>query len=225
MARRIVHAMIYRFLVRGAIARVDTTHMFGFSIQVLPHVFHPRFYLTSRFLATYLNECDLNGKRVLEIGSGSGLLSLVAARRGAAVTAVDINAQAVECTILNAMRNHLDGAIRVIHSDLFDQVPKGAVFDYIIWNPPYYAKEPTDDASRAWYAGEGYSVIARFASSAGRSICANGRMIFVLSSEADVDAIVSQCVRNHFTATKVRSRSKFFETLMIYEFTPVVEHR
>ncbi len=79
------------------------------------------------------------GDRVLDIGCGSGTVSLAAAFRaeGVAVVAVDSHARAVECTALGASRNGL-GNITVQHAAGGPQCDPGSV-DVALANPPYYA--------------------------------------------------------------------------------------
>lgn len=57
----------------------------------------------------------LDGRRVLELGSGLGLPSLVAASRGAEVTALDWAAEAVALLQQNARRNAIE--LAVLHAD------------------------------------------------------------------------------------------------------------
>ena len=49
-------------------------------------------------LRTFLGDADLKGKTLLDIGSGSGLHSLVARKMGAEVFSFDYDAQSVACT-------------------------------------------------------------------------------------------------------------------------------
>jgi len=58
---------------------------------------------------------DLEGVRVVELGCGLGVPSLVAAARGARVTAVDWAADAVALLKENAARN--DVAVEAVHAD------------------------------------------------------------------------------------------------------------
>jgi release factor glutamine methyltransferase len=58
-------------------------------------VFHPGLFFSSGVLADHIERSELLGRRVLDVGCGSGLLSLAAARAGAIVTAIDINPAAV----------------------------------------------------------------------------------------------------------------------------------
>ena len=79
------------------------------------------------------------GDRVLDMGCGSGTVSLAAAFRaeGVVVASVDSHARAVECTALGTIRNGLEN-IQVEHSA---RGPEGdpQTFDIVVANPPYYA--------------------------------------------------------------------------------------
>jgi release factor glutamine methyltransferase len=77
---------------------------------------------------------------VLEIGCGSGIVSIYLAKRGNVVTAIDINPKAVEATKVNSKTNNLD--IEVLEGNMFSPV-KGRKFGTIVCNPPYLP--PTDE--------------------------------------------------------------------------------
>mmetsp|Transcript_41537 Transcript_41537/g.115515 ORF Transcript_41537/g.115515 Transcript_41537/m.115515 type:complete len:425 (-) Transcript_41537:69-1343(-) len=62
-------------------------------------------------------EGQVQGKRVVDIGAGSGLLSLMAAKQGASeVLAIEASRDMVDLAQLNIQRNGETGKIRVIHS-------------------------------------------------------------------------------------------------------------
>jgi len=71
---------------------------------------------------------------VLDLGTGSGILSLAAARLGAHVLAIDLNLLAVEIARKNVSLNHLDEKIDVMHSDVLDY--KNEVADIWLANLP-----------------------------------------------------------------------------------------
>ncbi len=76
--------------------------------------------------------------RVLDIGCGSGVISLAAARRGAAIVhAIDSNARAVQCTAWGAEANQLPQITTAIDCD-GSSVAEGE-FDLAVANPPYFA--------------------------------------------------------------------------------------
>src|SRR5437660_1567412 len=95
------------------------------------------------------------GTRVLDLCTGSGLLALTAALRGAStVVAVDVSRRAVLSAQLNASLNGV--TVRALRGDLFAPV-RGRRFDLIVSNPPYVpgasSELPRRGAARAWEAG------------------------------------------------------------------------
>ena len=76
----------------------------------------------------------------LEIGCGSGIISIHLAKRGNTVTSVDINRKAVKATKYNANQNQVN--IEVLEGDMFEKV-KDRKFDFIVCNSPYLP--PTEE--------------------------------------------------------------------------------
>ena len=77
-----------------------------------------------------------NIKNILEIGCGSGIVSItldLESKGQVEITAVDISPQAIKNTNIN--KNNLKSKIKVLESDLFDEV--NDKFDLIYSNPPY----------------------------------------------------------------------------------------
>ena len=83
------------------------------------------------------------GSSVLEIGCGSGIASLSAAKNGCIVTGVDISKDAADCASNNAKLNNLDNA-QFFVSNLFEKIDKKQKFDAILFNPPYLPTEHQD---------------------------------------------------------------------------------
>ena len=77
---------------------------------VAPGVFHPGFFFSTRYVLEFLNKENLAGQRFLEVGCGSGIISILAAQKGADVTAIDINRKAVANTIENAATKYCQGS-------------------------------------------------------------------------------------------------------------------
>ncbi|GGO91189.1 HemK2/MTQ2 family protein methyltransferase [Wenjunlia tyrosinilytica] len=124
------------------------------------------------------------GARVLDIGTGTGALAVVAAREGAAsVTAVDICPRAVLAARLNAMLRGLE--IRVLRGDLTRPV-HGRSFDVVLTNPPYVpcATEwlPRRGPALAWDAGQdGRAVLDRVCAQAPPLVAPGGVLLMVHS--------------------------------------------
>jgi methylase of polypeptide subunit release factors len=95
------------------------------------------------YVATYTptaRTCDLltprpRCRRALDIGAGSGIHALLAARHAGHVVAVDVNRRALAYTELNAALNGLDN-VECRAGSLFSPVD-GETFDLIVCNAPY----------------------------------------------------------------------------------------
>jgi methylase of polypeptide subunit release factors len=131
LLRTAIHLLSYQFILtrrRTTVARVA-----GFRLSVRPTVFHPRYFLSSKFFANFLSDIDLAGKRVADVGTGSGILALAAARAGAAsVVALDINPNAAKAAAENAHANGLSKPIMVVGSNLLSALTPRPLFDVII---------------------------------------------------------------------------------------------
>jgi ribosomal protein L11 methyltransferase len=89
---------------------------------------HPTTVLTLRLL----RELIWPGATVLDVGCGSGVLSIVAARLGAPyVAAIDISPAAIEATTDNAARNGVAGAVTVSATPLSEIADE---FDIVLAN-------------------------------------------------------------------------------------------
>lgn len=82
-----------------------------------------------------------SAKNILDIGSGTGLLSLMLAQQSAAhITAIEIEAGAFEQTKTNFDLSPWKDRLYVVHSSIQDYAfnNKQILFDCIITNPPFY---------------------------------------------------------------------------------------
>ena len=68
----------------------------GIIIIIHPDVFPPQLTLSTKILLDYISDINLKEKTFLELGCGSGIISLFANKKGAKVTASDINKTALE---------------------------------------------------------------------------------------------------------------------------------
>ena len=108
----------------------------------IPHTVYPPKEDTD-LLATVLEKITPFGKkRLLEIGSGSGALSILAASMGWEVEACDINPFAAAATRFNALENGFDitsaeGGIGPSADGNHSQWMKPGSYDLVVWNMPY----------------------------------------------------------------------------------------
>ena len=145
-----------------------------------------------------------NGK-VLDMGSGSGILAEEALKKTKEVSAVDIDEKAV-----NELRKK---GINAIKSDLFENV-KGK-FDLIIFNPPYLPEERIED--KAIYGGKkGYGIIERFFKDAKKFLNKNGKILIIFSSLTDKKKVDQIIKNNGFEFKCLEEKKLFFESLYVY---------
>lgn len=130
-------AKTYKPLLERYLSKTRSYRYKDIQLEIPPQVFHPGFFFSTKLLLKYLGGLSLDGKNFLELGGGSGLISIAAAKRNAKVMATDINPVAVEFIGKNGIQNEVD--ITVVQSDLFQNIPVQA-FDIIAINPPLLQK-------------------------------------------------------------------------------------
>lgn len=151
----------------------------------------------------------LDGARVLDLCTGSGVVAVSAKQAGAEdVVAVDVSRRAVLAARINLWRT--GGRSRVLRGDLFGAVPDGA-YDLIVSNPPYVPSRheslPTRGAARAWDGGrDGRTVVDRICDEAPGRLRPGGRMLLVHSDVADPDRTVERLARSGLDVSIVARR-------------------
>ena len=217
--RGAVHFLAYNFILKRGGTR--TMNAAGFHLALRPTVFHPKLFLTSEFFADFIAKLDLSGKRVADVGTGSGILALAAARAGARqVIALDINPAAAEATTGNARANGFGERVSAVCSNLMSALPADPLFDVIVSNPPFFPGEPRDIADRAWCAGPGYRDIALLFEQARQRLTSTGRMYVLFSSDSDLYLLGRLIANAGFRARRIADRSILIEALIIYELRP-----
>jgi len=186
-------------------------------LEVPPQVFHPGFFFSTKLLLRYISALSLPGQRFLEIGAGSGLISIHAAKKGARVIATDINPVAIECLLRNCDKNKVKPEI--ILSDLFANIPEQS-FDIIATNPPYYKKQPQTPADHAWYCGENGEYFEQLFTKLRKYIHKNSIVLMVLSEECDINMISEIAFRHNFHMQKKITKKSVWEYLYIYQIIP-----
>lgn len=216
--RRMLFLLAYFGWVKHTMSHRVKTTVLGFSIVVPPTVFHPRYYFTSKFLGEYLMGLPLEGKKLLDAGSGSGILSLAAASAKAIVTSVDINPAAVDATIENARRNGLADRILALQMDLTANPHTGSHgFDYVVSNPPFYSGEPQTMAEKAFRRGSTSDFFHSLAALLPDLLLPRGVAILVLSSDVDIESCLQPFKEKQFEPHLVRTKRLPFETLSLIE--------
>ena len=184
MTRLIGKAMAFGYRLAGKHRYDDfrLERVQGLPFLVTPSVFNPKVPRTGEFLASLLDSnLVADEDEVLDMGTGSGVGAVFAAKYARRVVAVDINPAAVRCARINALINGVEGEVNARHGDLFAPV-RGEKFDLILFNPPFVRGEPTDDRDKAWRSSD---VAERFAEGLREHLKPRGSALVLLSTFGD----------------------------------------
>ena len=187
-------------------------------LTVPPEVFHPGFFFSSKLLLKYILTQQLNKRKFLELGAGSGLIAFSVAKKGALTTATDINPIAIEYLKKNSQLNNLP--IQIILSDLFQNIPI-QVFDIIAINPPYYKKQASTEAEFAWYCGTKGEYFLTLFKSLKNYIHPQSLVLMVLSEECDLEMIKDIAAGQSFILEPVQTKKVWWEINFIFKINRV----
>lgn len=183
------------------------------SVWVEPTVFPPFITISTKLLLEFTETLELQNKTFLELGCGCGILSVLAAKKGADVTATDINTIAIKSLEKNASDNGV--SIEILESDLFENLKEKA-FDCIIINPPYYPKNPTSIAENAWFCGENFDYFEKLFSQLPIYINDTNEVYMILSEDCKIDNITSIAEKNRLSLKCILKKTVFKEVNYIY---------
>lgn len=186
----------------------------GICVKVHPDVFPPHLTLSTKILLDFINQIDLNNKSFLELGCGSGIISLLAKKKGAFVTASDINKTALKYLEAASLKNNL--AINCIYSNMFDNIEQQS-FDYIVINPPYYPKQPKSIKEKAWFCGENFEYFETLFKQIGSFKKPMTQIIMILSEDCDIKTIKAIAKKNKLALFVLEKKKQLFETNFIYK--------
>ncbi len=187
------------------------------NLLVMPGVFHPGWFVTSRMLMDKIEQLDLHGKFVLELGCGTGAQACRVAQLGGISYASDVTPMACKNAHLNAERNGIN--VHVIASDIFDQMPAGIFFDYILVNPPFIPRYPETERDFAFCCGEGYEYYISLFQDLHKVMRKQGKMILALAKSCDIDAITAVAHAEGLVTKRIDRCRRWAETNYLYEIT------
>lgn len=181
-------------------------------LEVPEEVYYPA--EDSFLLADVIEDADIKGKKVIDVGCGSGFLSILCALRGADVAAVDISEEAVETSRLNAATNGVKIDAKL--SDLFEKI--NGKYDVIIFNPPYLPKEEGEEGHATYTGGAtGREVIERFILHCREHLNEGGRIFLLASSLTDMNKVIA-LLNNNGLFVKIVAKEKLdWEELFVIE--------
>ena len=162
------------------------------------------------------------GAKVLDVGTGCGLLAVLAAAKKGNVLALDLNPFAVRCAKHNSRLNNVQDKISFFQADLFTAFGESTEFDLITFNAPYLPglqHEADSWIGRSWAGGpDGRQVIDRFISQAPLHLKHDGRILMMQSTLADENKTIRKFWEHNLSASVIAQCTlPFFETLTLVQ--------
>jgi tRNA1Val (adenine37-N6)-methyltransferase len=147
-----------------------------------------RFSIDAVLLAYHAN--PRAGERLLDLGSGCGIISLILAYRhpGVDIYGVEIQAELANLALENVSDNHMQDRITILCQDMRKLKPEmiNGLFDLIVCNPPYRKSNSgriNPDRQRAVARHEIQVTLCDVLEAAGRMLRPAGRFIIIYTAE------------------------------------------
>lgn len=173
----------------------------GFRLRMDSGVFNPILGEGARLFAA--NAPLIHGSRVLDMGTGSGALALLASLNCESVVAADVVPAAVACAQHNVSRAGLAGRVAVRESDLFGSL-EGEPFDLILFNPPFLDGPQSDSLDRAIFDRH-YETLGRFCASVRGHLAPGGSVLLCFSDTGHQSFLHWAATRAGLTVRRVGS--------------------
>jgi len=215
MLRKVFKKILHPFLKFGLSKYYKKPRKYRYeTIEVLvhPEVFPPHLTISTKLLLDFIKPLDLKNKTLLELGCGSGIISLYASSKGAHVTATDINQIALDALKIAAEKN--SQRLTILNSDLFDSL-KEQTFDYIIINPPYYPKNPKNIKEHAWFCGKDFEYFKKLFKQLPYYLN-NNMSLMILSEDCNITMIQKIAKKNSLLLTCIFEKKVLSEKNYIY---------
>jgi len=178
---------------------------------ICPNVFDPRFIFTTKIFIK--NMRIPKNSKVLDMGTGSGIIAVFAAKKAKKVLAVDINPAAVKCAKENAKLNRLKN-VTARKSNLFSNIKEK--FDLILFNLPYIKGKSKTMLEKAWFDE---NTINRFLKKAKTHLKCNGKIQIIYSNLGNIKNFEKQIKKYNYHSKIIASKNMLVEKFIFYELS------
>lgn len=193
------------------------------TLIVYPNVFSPFYFSDSVWFAEVIPEIVAK-RKFLEIGTGTGIVSLFVALSGAEVTATDINQDAVR----NARENFKRHGVKVstFNGDMYTPIPKHERYDVIFWNHPFNKGDnPKEEMLLRAGFDYRYESLEKYVAQARSYLSERGDLLLGSGNFADSAEIEKIAARHDFSLEMLRrierpliEKSTLPNSYVLYQF-------
>lgn len=186
----------------------------GKKFIVFPSVFFP----TDDSIPLVENYHINSGERVLDVCTGSGVIAVHSALKGARqVVALDINPQAVRAAKANALIHNVYDRMKVYRSDVFDDLKEGERFDVITGNLPFRNRKAGDYAEATMFDSE-LMAHRKLFDGLDRHLANRGRVYLAHANFGAIDDMKRLARENGFSCEKIGTRKVLNPLRVFYAF-------
>ncbi len=194
----------------------------GFKFLVFEDVYDPS---DDTFLLAENMDVSKNDY-VLDMGTGCGILAVIAGKIAKKVVGIDISQRAIMNARVNISLNKVETRVEARLGDLWDVLKPNEIFSLILFNPPYLPIPETEKTEsileRAWDGGEnGRAVINLFLARLDDFLREGGRVQMVLSSLSKIGDTLSYVKKKQFDVEIKVEKNFFFEKLFLINLKKV----
>jgi len=217
---RTIRYLHYRLFIEGKLKPSKMFIIDGIKLKVPLGIFHPAPFDSSKILLRAIRKIfkTLDGKSVLDMGTGSGIHAIAVSKLGARVIAVDINLKAIKAAKCNAELNGVGDRIKFVESDLFKNLDD-ELFDLILFNPPFYKGFPNDIADKAWI-DEGSQTLKRFIEGLQKHLTHQGEALIIISDRSDISSFMLRCKSVDLVVQDILAKKVFDEVYHVFAVKP-----
>ncbi len=209
--------LAFRFRSRGRHAVDCQEHVDGLTLDVPAEVLNPVLFRTGPLLGRTVVRRLPAAARVLDMGAGSGVVGLLAARAGAEVVAVDVSTPAVEAVRRNARRSGLVVDARL--GDLWAPIREDERFDLVAFNPPFFSGRPPEGLGpgllAALYDAPGLPILERFLAGARPHLAPGAELLIAASTHGALGTMREAYARHGFRWDELVRVERISEALVI----------
>jgi len=183
----------------------------GKKILLCPGVFDPR-TITTKF---FIKNMQIKHKsKVLDLGTGTGIIAIFAAKKAKKVIAVDKSKKAINCAKQNAKINNINN-IAFIKSDLFEKVKEK--FDIILFQPPYIKGKAKKEIDHTFIEN---NTVKRFLHVARKYLHKKGYIIMSYSTLGELENML-KIAKTYYKINQIAKKRFLFEKIFLFKLTPL----
>ncbi len=175
--------------------------------------------LAAGMVESYLGDIAYRGLKVLDVGTGTGLLGLVAAmnEKVKEVTFADVNSDAVRLAEANVNSNRNSVVARCDYKECNLLSGLLSQYDLIIFNPPYLRHRGEGETLKEAFDGgrNGVEVSIEFLKQAGGCLKQTGAIVLVHSSLSNTKMLDEEIKRQGFRVSRTEKVHFFFEDIVV----------